>query len=305
MKKRLQNGWLAAEVSTRGAELLSIYSLNLQREYLWQGAPESWSGHSLLLFPAAGRIDRSRILIHGREYPMPMHGFAKDMEFAVSEEREDFLALELSDSEETRRMFPYPFRFRVEFFLDGDRLVEQFRIANTGAEDMFFSFGAHPGFFCPIVLGEDAEDYILRFDQPQNAQKIVLEPHTRLCTPGREPFLDGSAAKPLSENFFDDGPILAEGFAADWVELRSLRSGNFMRMGIEGFPYMTLWGPPHRMSLICIEPWCGLSDDAGTDHVWETKTAGNRLSPGEEFIRRLWFRPGCELAKEAHPGSEK
>ncbi len=292
MTDTLQNDCLSVRISSKGAELQSVFSHTFGREYLWQAAPEAWNAHSLLLFPAAGRIDRSRILAGGQEYPLPMHGFAKDMEFTRRERTERFLALELTDTEETRRMFPYPFRLRVEFSLEGDTLTEHFQVFNTGGEEMSFGFGAHPGFFCPIVLGESADDYVLEFDRPQSIHKIVLEPYTRLCTSGREPFLKDASLLPLSEHFFDGGPVLAEGCNASWIQLRSLRSGNRIRMGMEGFPYLTLWGVPHKMSLICIEPWCGLSDFSGTDHIWESKPANQHLAPGEVFSRKLWFQPG-------------
>jgi len=61
---------------------------------------------------------------------------------------------------------------------------------------------------------------------------------------------------------------------------------------MEGFPYITFWGCPHKMHLICIEPWCGLSDFADTDHVWEKKMANNILQAGEVFKRELIFTAG-------------
>ncbi len=291
---QLQNEWLSVRVSSQGAELQSLFGRVWEKEYLWQAAPEAWSGHSLLLFPAAGRISRSRIFVRGKEYPMPMHGFAKDMAFTLVEQTAQSLTLELRDTEETRRMFPYAFLLRVIFTLRGDTLSERFEIRNDGADEMFFSLGAHPGFFCPIVLGESAADYVLAFDRPQTIRKIVLEPNTRLCTQEREVILDNALEIPLRENFFDGGPILSEGYDADWIELRSKKSGHRVRMGIKGFPYMTFWGVPHQMSLICMEPWCGLSDFTGTDHVWETKPASNRILPGAFFIRELLFQPGRE-----------
>lgn len=292
MIHEIRNGFLTARVSSKGAELQSLFSRADGREYLWQGAPEAWSGHSLLLFPAAGRIDRSRVLIRGREYPLPMHGFLKDLEFRCLQAGGSSLTLEASDTGETRRSYPFPFRFRVDFSLDGDVLTQRFSIVNSGTERMSFGFGAHPGFFCPIVLGETAEDDSLEFDRPQTLRKIVLEPYTRLCTQAREPFLDHASEIPLSETFFDAGPIVAEGCSAGWIQLRSKKSGIRIRMSIEGFPYLTLWGAAHRMSLICMEPWCGLSDFAGTDHVWENKPGSQSLAPGETFVRELRFQPG-------------
>ena len=274
---------------------MSLYNKPLRREFLWQGAPEAWRDRFLLLFPAAGRIDRSRILVRGQEYPMPMHGFAKDMDFSVEKQDNETLVLALRDNNLTRAMFPYMFTLQVTFSLRGVRLYEHFTVYNHGKDEMFFNLGAHPGFFCPIVAGESAEDYVLVFDSPQTVQKIVLEPNTRLCTQQRETLLDGQAELPLCENFFAQGPILSEGYQARWIKLLSKRSGIYMRMGIEKFPYMTFWGVAHRMSLICLEPWCGISDFVNTDHIWEKKPGGNRLETGARFDRELWFEMGVEM----------
>lgn len=288
----LENQYLSIRVASRGAELQSIYSKEFEREYIWQAAAETWNNHSLLLFPAAGRIARNRIFVRGKEYPMAMHGFAKDMEFNLVEKNEERLLLEITDTGETMRQFPYKFRFQVEFSLEGKSAAQRFRVINEGDEAMSFGFGAHPGFYCPIVLGESADDYQLEFDRPQTIRKIHLEPNTRLCTYERSDMINKSAEMPLSEQFFNNGPILSEGYDAKFVRLISRKSGHFIEMSLEGFPYITFWGCPHKMHLICIEPWCGLSDFIDTDHVWEKKIANNILQAGEVFRRELVFTAG-------------
>jgi galactose mutarotase-like enzyme len=288
----LENQYLSVRVASHGGELQSIYSKEFEREYIWQAAAETWNNHSLLLFPTAGRIARNRIFVKGKEYPMAMHGFAKDMEFNLVDKKDELLILEITGSEETLRQFPYKFRFQVEFSLEGKSMAERFRIINEGNESMSFGFGAHPGFYCPIVLGESADDYCLEFDHPQTIRKIHLEPNTRLCTYERSTMINKSIEIPLSEHFFDDGPILSEGYDAKFVRLISRKSGHFIEMSLEKFPYITFWGCPHKMHLICIEPWCGLSDFIDTDHVWEKKIANNTLQAGEVFKRELVFIAG-------------
>ncbi len=287
----LKNEQLSVRIADKGAELQSVYSLLENREYIWQPGADIFDGHAPILFPAAGRIDRSRVLIRGREYPMSMHGFAKDHIFTVQQADSQCALLELTSDPARMQLFPYRFRLQVQYQLESDQLVQTFRVYNDGEDDLFFSFGAHPAFYCPVVLGETADDYLLRFDQPQNTYRIVLEPGTRLCTDQKIPWLQGDREIPLTENFFRDGPILSGGYTADTVTLLSRRSGAGIRMGIQGFPYMTFWGPPQRMPLICVEPWCGLSDFKGTKHVWETKPGSNRLEPHEVFTRCLTFSP--------------
>lgn len=63
-------------------------------------------------------------------------------------------------------------------------------------------------------------------------------------------------------------------------------------MGIRNFPYMCLWGVGSKMQILCIEPWCGMSDLTHTDHVWETKLGIEKAEVGETFVRTLTYRVG-------------
>lgn len=288
----LSNDKISIRVSPVGAQLCSLYSPLTDTEYLWQPGAETWPHSSMLLFPNPGRIARGRVVIGGRVYPASMHGFANDMPFAPVEVREDRLVLELAANEETKRCYPYDFRLRVVFSLEGEKVVQTFRVINDGQEPMYYGLGAHPGFYCPIVLGERAEDYALSFDSPQRLMRQELEENTRLLTGKEFPYLENETQIPLSEHFFDQGPMLFGGMNAKTITLRSKASGRFVEMGVEGFPNLCLWGVPTRMSLIAIEPWIGTSDRADTDHVWERKPGIQMLLPAQEKNHQLTFRVG-------------
>lgn len=288
----LKNDCLHIEVSPVGAELQSLYSLLTDTEYLWQPGFETWPHHSMLLFPNPGRIAHDRIIVGGRTYPAMMHGFANDMPFALVEQGADRLLLELRDNEYTRKYYPYAFRLQVEFLLEGDKLTQTFRVINDDTQPVYYCLGAHPGFYCPIELGEAASDYSLIFDRPQNLDLLALEENTRLLTGEKEPYLAGQRQIPLHDRFFDRGPMLFAGMDAGTVTLKSDRSGQFVEFGVEGFPNLCLWGVPTRMSLIAIEPWIGASDRADTDHVWERKPGIQCVPVGQERIHRLTFRVG-------------
>lgn len=288
----IENEKYSARVNTRGAELTSLYLKSEEREYLWQAAKEAWPDHSLLLFPCCGRIDRSRIIANGREYPLAMHGFAKDMEFSVLESRRDYLKLRLSYNEDTMRQFPYEFILDVEFEAGRDGIEQRFTVRTEGDRVMPFSLGAHPGFFCPVDLESEADDMVLEFDSKQDIKKFGLEPGTRLIKPDdTSVFLSGKTVR-LSDTFFNNGPMVLGNVNAKTIKLKSRKTGRFVEIGIEGFPFMTLWGVGERMTIIAIEPWCGTSDVSGTDHVWEKKYGNEKVAPGKKFERALKFRLG-------------
>ena len=288
----LENKFLRIRVDQLGAELKGLYSKEQKREYLWQPGHEIWDHSSLILFPNPARICRDRAIIGGEVYPATMHGFAYKSEFEVESQTGSCLELVLRASEETRRYFPYAFRLHVVFRLEGRVLVQQFRVTTEDEEMMYFSLGAHPGFYLPLVLGESGNDYILHFDRPQNLHQLELQKGTSLLTGKRTMYLENSSDIPLREDFFNNGSVLLSGMKADCITLKSEKSGHYMKMGIQNFPYMCLWGNPYKNAMICIEPWCGVSDLADTDHVWEKKLGIESVKPGEQFIRTLSFEVG-------------
>lgn len=289
---RLENDHIKIAVSTIGAELTSLYSKETEMEYLWQPGNDIWPHHSMLLFPNPGRIAGDRVIIGGKIYPATMHGFANDMEFEVVDADETHILLQISATEDTRRTFPYEFRLQVEFRLEGDKVVQIFRVINEDDKKVYFSLGAHPGFYCPIAIDETGDDYFLEFDSAQRIDEVELQEGTRLLTGKRIPWLQEETQKFIGDHFFDEGPHLLEGVKADFITMKSRRSGRFVELGIKDFPYLCLWGMAHKMSILCIEPWCGISDSVDSDHVWETKPGIEVVEIGEIFERTLTFRVG-------------
>lgn len=288
----LQNEKVRIKVASFGAQIQSLYNKNLEMEYLWQAAEEVPCPYSMLLFPVCGRTADNRIIARGKQYPLGMHAFAKDMEFTCLENSNTELTLELRANEKTLSMYPYLFRLLVHFTLEDDIIRERFEVINEGNDEMYFSLGLHPGFFMPLVLNESAEDYELRFDSKQNIYKFITVPETRLYTHETEPFLQDEDTFQYNSKFFNDGPKMLGGADAKSVTYISKKSGRFVKMGMEGFPFMCLWGAPERLSVAVIEPWCGTTDFSDTDHVWETRFGNERLEPGQVFKREVTFQLG-------------
>lgn len=286
----LENDLLKITVESVGAQLTGLYSKVTDTQYLWQPGYETWPHSSMLLFPNPGRIAHGRTVIGGKTYPANMHGFANDLPFELVEQTADKLVLELRDNETTKKYYPYSFCLQVEFLLQKDMLIQNFHVINEGETPLYYCLGAHPGFYCPLVLGEQAEDYSLVFSDPQQLQQLELEENTRLLTGNKTMYLDHTCEIPLHDHFFDGGPMLFEGMQAKAITLQSKKSGRFVEMGIEGFPHLCLWGVPTRMSLIAIEPWIGTTDRADTNHIWEEKPGIQKIET--EAVHTLTFRLG-------------
>ena len=288
----LENEKLHIRVCSKGAELQSVYSKQTHLEYIWQPGTETFAHHTMLLFPNPGRIAHDRIIVGGKVYPAMMHGFANDMEFNPVECDDKHILLELGATDYTRRYYPYEFRLQVEFTLQEDKVLQHFYVLNDDEKPVYYCLGAHPGFYCPIELGESGDDYSLVFNRPQMLNQMELENHTRLLTGNYTTCLNNETQIPLDEHFFDNGPRLYGNMCAETLTLLSHKSGRFMELGVEGFDNLCLWGAPGKMSVICIEPWCGTSDRTDTDHIWETKPGVKCVEVGQVNKHLMTFRVG-------------
>ena len=55
MKRVLENDFLKVTIDDHGAELVSIYDKEKDREVIWQGDPRFWGRHAPVLFPNVGK----------------------------------------------------------------------------------------------------------------------------------------------------------------------------------------------------------------------------------------------------------
>ncbi len=289
---QLENSWLSIRVNLLGAELQSLRSRPLDREYLWQPDDMLWDRQALLLFPNVGRVAGGYAIIGGKEYPQQMHGFAKDLVFTLIEQDENHLLLALTESEKTRESFPFSFRMEVEYILQEDSLLQVVRVRNTDTIPFWFAVGVHPGFICPIFSTDKAEDYFLRFSVPQTLTYYPRDEESGLCTGETRSFAIRAEEIPLHDHFFDGGAFITGSYTTDTIWLCHRTLDHFVELRFENFSYMVIWGPPERLHFVCLEPWSGLPDFVGTDHIWEKKPGNIRLNPGDTYTGSLWFRVG-------------
>ena len=81
MKRIIENDFLKVTIDDHGAELVSIYDKEKDREVIWQGDPKFWGRHAPVLFPNVGKHYNNHYRIHGQEYASKQHGFARDTDF--------------------------------------------------------------------------------------------------------------------------------------------------------------------------------------------------------------------------------
>ena len=165
----IQNELLRVEIASKGAELRSACFNGA--EYIWQRDPEIWPDSAPLLFPVVGRQLDFRYFYEGNEYYMPMHGFARDRDFAITYEAKESVSLVQTEDAQTLQWYPFPYRLETHYTLEGNTLIVYRKVTNTGGKDMLFSLGEHPGYCIPSA---DSGCY-LRFSQKEQADRWILD----------------------------------------------------------------------------------------------------------------------------------
>ncbi len=278
----LNNGVLAVEISPLGAEVKSLIKNGV--EYLWQGVEKFWSGQAPNLFPIVGRLRDGKYLHNGKEYELGCHGFARKQVFSVESQTENKIVFVLTENEETKKVYPFNFIFKVIYTLDGDTLTVDYQVENPAEEDLYFGVGAHPGFNVPLNNGTFS-DYYLEFSAPSNPKAFVCSARSLFCK-DLVPFTlkDGKKLVMTKEQWIESGGVYLDG-TPDTVTLKSdiypcsVSVKSNMR-------YTCFWSAPNS-NFICIEPWESIPDiekDEGAGEISQ-KESMIKLSKGETFTK--------------------
>ncbi len=280
MISTIKNSSLEIKVDSNGAELASIRKAGDSCEYLWQGDPSFWARRAPVLFPIVGKLVNNKYTVGKKEYIMTQHGFARDMEFALVEQRADFLSYELENTADLMKKYPFSFKLMISYKLTGNSIEMSYDVCNTDVTRMWFSIGAHPGFNCPLLPGEKMEDYFLVFEKKETLKRTILE-NGLLTT--EEPFLDNNSIVPLSQKLFERDAVILKGMKSQHVILKNSRNKRQIKVEFKGFPYMGIWSKPSGAPFICIEPWFGIASSRTGKPALKDKEGIMTSLPGDVF----------------------
>jgi galactose mutarotase-like enzyme len=273
------------EIAAHGAELTSFVNLATGLDYMWSADPAQWARHAPLLFPIVGKLPEDTYLHNGQAYKLSQHGFARDHEFTLIHEEADNLTFQLMHSEASQQVYPFEFELRVSYTLRGSSLTVGWHVRNPAAsgQDLLFSIGAHPAFNCP--LGSEAgqfADYAFHFDHPVTLQRHLLRGGLR--TGETASVLNQQATLPLSYELFADDALVFDHFDFTRITLQKAdKTGPFVRMQFDGFPYLGLWTKGPGANFVCIEPWQGVASPVGPPQELRDKEGIMTLAPSQMF----------------------
>ena len=279
---KISNGQISILVDTLGAELKSLVDESKQQEYMWSADPKFWGRSSPILFPMVGALRDETYRYEGKEYKMPQHGFARDMDFKLYEMTENRLSFSLESSLETMELYPFPFLLIAGFELIDKSVKVTWNVQNKGNKQMHFSIGGHPAFKCPLEENEKQWDYSITFD---TQDRIVSSPINNIGL-GIEEKVEYKLALgilPITKDLFDNGALIIENDQAHCVSLRNVTGEKYLSVSFEA-PLFGIWSPAMKnASFICIEPWYGRADKINFTGDLQDREWNNKLEPGEIF----------------------
>ncbi len=282
----IKNELLTVEISSLGAELQSVKT-NDGHEYLYQGNPEFWSGRAPIMFPICGRFFGGKYTYLGKEYEMGSHGFARHSEFLPTCVEDGKITLTLTENEETKKSYPFNFRFDVSFSLKGKELFVDYKVSNTDEKTLIFSLGGHPAFNVPLDEGLKFEDYAVEFDSACDAIKLELSP-TCFCTLEDKLYTQGGTKTiKLAHELFDNDAIFLYNVPKK-ITLKSPLGSRAVTVRFDKMKYVGLWHATGKPApYVCIEPWTSIPSKDGEIDNLLTKREMIHLEPG--YIHKTGF----------------
>ncbi|MEP6805510.1 MAG: aldose 1-epimerase family protein [Flavobacterium sp.] len=251
MDTTISNLTLSASIKHSGAELFSLKD-NQNKEYIWEGNPDFWGKHSPVLFPIVGTLKNNKYTINGKEYQLPRHGFARDMEFQLIEKTENSAIFSLKSDVETLKKYPFEFELQLIYTLEEYSLNIEYKVINKAEGKMPFSIGAHPA----IALPEKFENYAVEFEKEETLKYYLLEndliSNTTKVLETTENFV------PLTYKLFENDALIFKTLESKSLTILE-NSQPYIKVDFENFPSLGIW-TKEKAPFICIEPWFGYSD---------------------------------------------
>jgi galactose mutarotase-like enzyme len=283
MRHSVENHRLRISINQVGAELCSLVNLDSGREYMWQADPDVWGSHAPVLFPMVGRLKDGKTEIGEKTYRIPKHGFLRGNEhMEVFYHSEDGITFRLPYSEETLKMYPYEFDFRITFRLRNEHVIVYYEIHNLGDEPMHFCLGGHPAFRVPLYDHDPYDGHFLRFEHEESAERHLVTKAGNISRSTRPVDWQAGGVLPLSHELFATDALVFRKLNSRSVTLESKINGPLLKVDYAGWTHLGIWAKPNG-DFVCIEPWLGMADYEDGDGIFKNKEGIVGLAAGEVF----------------------
>lgn len=255
----IKNNFLEAVFQSKGAELIS---LKFQKNELIWTASEPWKRHAPVLFPTVGKLKDDSFIYQNQKYTLPQHGFARDTEWICTFQNSDTIEFELTDNEETYKIYPFHFSFLIKYQLINSAIHIYFQIFNPYHYPMYFSVGYHPAFYLPFQLF----NYKLKFYPHQNHLVRSVLNQGLINSEKKHINLHHSTLE-LNTELFDNDAIVLENTNIENLALFCDEQNYSIKIYTGKCRNIGIWTKSNCEDFVCIEPWMGIADYENTTQV--------------------------------------
>jgi len=273
-------GRLSAVVAPEhGAELCGLEweQDGKHHELLYRGQDFSpttgWTGRAPILWPAIGRTFAPGSMptaetfraaplgwtVDDASYPMPMHGFARALPWAVEGRTSTRLLLVLSDNDQTRVFYPFGFRLTLDVQIENEALILVHRVeaSSSNTADMPFVLGNHATFNTPLI----PETSLVDTRVSSNGTSRMMLDFAGRPTGQSTPTNRFARPAPISDIERFDVIALSAAPEPPWSKLETGTLSVHVAHTVsapDGSPeaLMTLWGDP-KDGYLSLEAWLG------------------------------------------------
>jgi galactose mutarotase-like enzyme len=276
----IENHLFKVAIRNQGGELTSFFNKTTGVEQLWQ-AHEIWPWHAPNLFPIVGQLINNELLVDGKSYELPRHGFNRTSELLLIKSDDQSAWFSLPYCEKTLAKYPYKFDFQIHYDLIDDALRVTYKVINLDKKTIYFSVGAHPAFNIPFNQGEKYEDYYIEFEIDEKLETHLLSSDGTF-NGETEPVPTQKGKLFLTRDLFAKDALVFKNMKSRVVTIGSTQHDQTITVEFPHFNYLGLWAKPGA-DFVCIEPWLGCADSVGKHVDISKKEAIQKLGIGHVF----------------------
>lgn len=274
---QIKNHMMSLTVAEHGAEITSIQLEGIER--MWDADPAFWGRTAPVLFPIVGALKDNLYRYEGQTYSMGQHGFARDMDFALTDQTEDKLEFTLSDNEETYEKYPFHFQLQIIYEIFQNQCRVTWKVKNMDDKTMYFQIGGHPAFACPCEGGMIRDDYSVRAGESPLLEVAFLE--NGLLSNEKELHSNEFV---LEEDTFARDAFILQNETIGHLELVNHLSNQVKVRVSADVPAWGIWSTADKKApFVCLEPWYGRCDKEDFEGELSEREYMQSLESGEEF----------------------
>ena len=263
---------LHIKTSKFGAELTSVVYKGTERLH---DAKTFWNQHSPILFPIVGKLRYDATIINGKEYAIPKHGFAMNMNFTKIGNH----YYKLRANEETLKQFPFDFELYVKYTTFRNKLIVNYRVVNKSPnETMLFGIGGHPGFKVDYYK----EKATVEFEEEEDDIKIIpVDISVGLMdnrTIDGNTVLENKKILRIKKDSFVNDAIVFTNIKSKSVILKN-DGKKLVKFNFRNFKYLGIWSAVGDAPYVCFEPWYNTPDYVNSTKEFKEKKDIITLKP--------------------------